>query len=89
MSEESDVFIATDFIGGNGVIEFSLFGGGTVDDAFWSVSAVAQGTNNEVEITRVRTTSDAGGKRTLFFTVKNNTANGTNFTRGAIRTPNF
>jgi hypothetical protein len=89
MSVESDVFIATDFIGGGAVLEFSLFGGGTVDDAFWAVSIVPQGTNNEVEITRLRTVSDAGGKRTIFFTVKNNTFNDTNFTRSAVRTPNF
>jgi hypothetical protein len=89
MSVESDVFIATDFIGGGQELEFSLFGGGTVDDAFWDVSAIPQGTNNEVEITRVRATSDAGGTRTIFFTVRNNTGNDTNFTRGAVRTPNF
>jgi hypothetical protein len=89
MSVESDVFIATDFISGGGEIEFSLFGGGTVDDAFWAVSAVPQGTNNEVEIIRLRTVSDAGGRRTIFFTVRNNTGNDTNFTRSAVRTPNF
>jgi hypothetical protein len=89
MSVESDVFIATDFIGGGQELEFSLFGGGTVDDAFWDVSAIPQGSNNEVEITRVRVTSDPGGTRTLFFTVRNNTANDTNFTRSAVRTPNF
>jgi hypothetical protein len=89
MSEEADVYIATDFIGGGQTLEFSLFGGGTVDDAFWAVSAVPQGTNNEVEIIRVRITSDANGTRTLFFTVQNNTANDTNFTRSAIRVPNF
>jgi hypothetical protein len=88
-SVESDVFIATDFIGANAEVEFSLFGGGTVDDAFWDVSIVPQGTNNEVELTRLRTVSDAAGTRTIFFTVRNNTSNDTNFTRGAVRTPNF
>jgi hypothetical protein len=89
MSVESDVFIATDFIGGGQEAEFSLFGGGTVDDAFWAISLVPQGTNNEVEMTRLRTVSDAGGTRTIFFTVRNNTGNDMNFTRSAVRTPNF
>jgi hypothetical protein len=89
MSVEADFFQATDFQGGNSEVEWSLFGGGTVDDAFWAVSVVAQGTNNAVELTRIRTVSDAGGKRTLFFTVKNTTANPTNFTRVAVRIPNF
>lgn len=89
MSVESDVFIATDFMAGGAVVDWYLFGGGSVDDAFWDVSAVAQGTNNEVEIIRQRVVSDAGGKRTLVFTVRNNTGNPTNFTRAAVRTPNF
>jgi hypothetical protein len=71
------------------VIEFSLFGGGTVDDAFWDISIVPQGTNNEVELIRLRTVSDFAGTRTIFFTVRNNTLNDTNFTRSAVRTPNF
>jgi hypothetical protein len=47
MSVESDVFIATNFIAANAQVEFILFGGGIVDDAFWNVSIVPQGTNNE------------------------------------------
>ena len=89
MSVESDVFIATDFIAGGAEVEWILFGGGTVDDAFWDVSVVPQGTNNEVELLRVRTASDVGGRRTIFFTVRNNTFNDTLFTRGAVRIPNF
>ena len=89
MSVESDVFMATDFIAGGAEVEFSLFGGGMVDDAFWAISVVPQGTNNEVELTRLRTVSDPGGTRTIFFTVRNNTFNDTNFTRSAVRTPNF
>jgi hypothetical protein len=89
MSDESDVFRTTDFIGGGAQIEFSLFGGGTVDDAFWDISIVPQGTNNEVELVRLRTSSDPGGTRTIFFTVRNNTFNPTNFTRSAVRTPNI
>ena len=89
MSVESDVFIATDFIGGGQVLEFSLFGGGVVDDAFWDISVVPQGTNNEVELIRLRTVADFAGTRTIFFTVSNNTSNDTNFTRSAVRTPNF
>jgi hypothetical protein len=88
-SEESDVFIATNFIAGNTEVEFILFGGGTVDDAYWNVSVVPQGTNNEIEITRLRTQADAAGTRTIFYTVRNNTSNGTSFTRAAVRTPNF
>jgi len=89
MSEESDVFTATNFINGSTEAEFSLFGGGTVDDTFWDVFIIAQGGNTEVEITRVRTVADAGGRRTLFYTVRNNTGNPTSFTRSAVRTPNF
>jgi hypothetical protein len=44
MSVESDVFIATNFIAANAQVEFILFGGGIVDDAFWNVSIVPQGT---------------------------------------------
>jgi hypothetical protein len=50
MSVEADFFKATDFQGGNSEVEWSLFSGGTVDDAFWAVSVVAQGTNNAVEL---------------------------------------
>jgi hypothetical protein len=89
MSVESDIFTATDFIGAGQELEFTLFGGGTVDDTFWDVSVVPQGSNNEVEITRLRTASDAASTRSIFFTVRNNTANDTNFTRSAVRTPNF
>lgn len=88
MSDESDVFIATDFIGGGQVIDWTLFGGGGVDDAFWYVSVVVQGTNNNVELLSTRTFSDPGGRRSLVFTVRNNTNNPTNFTRAAVRTPN-
>jgi hypothetical protein len=86
MSVESDVFIGTSFIAGGGEAEFTFFK--AVDDAFWSISIVPQGTNNEVEITRLRTDSDAGGTRRIHYTVRNNTGNPTNFTRGAVRTPN-
>jgi hypothetical protein len=89
MSVESDVFIATNFIAANAQVEFILFGGGIVDDAFWNVSIVPQGTNNEIEIIRLRVTSDPGGNRTILFTVRNNTSNNTNYTRAAVRTPNF
>jgi hypothetical protein len=88
-SVESDVFIATNFIAGNAEVEMILFGGGRVDDAFWDVSIVPQGTNNEVELTRLRTVSDSGGRRTIFFRVRNNTSNPTNYTRSVVRTPNF
>ena len=81
------VFIATNFQAGNSVVEWALFNCSMVDDAFWDVSVVPQGTNNEVEITRIRVTSDAAGVRCLRYTVSNNTANDTNFTRGAVRLP--
>jgi len=89
MSEESDVFKATDFVAGGAQIEFSLFGGGIVDDEFWDIALVPQGSNNEIELIRLRTVADAAGKRTIFFTVRNNTFNDTFFTRTAVRTPNF
>ncbi len=89
MSEEADVFLASDFIGGGQTVTFILFGGGVVDDAFWDVSAVAQGTNNSVSLLGQTVSSDAGGTRSLFFTVQNNTFNDTFFTRGAVRIPNF
>lgn len=90
MSVEADVFIATDFIGGGQTLTFTLFGGGTVDDAFWDVSIVAQGTNNSVSLLGPTTvSSDASGTRSLTFVVQNNTNNNTNFTRAAVRIPNF
>lgn len=88
MSDESDVFTTDDFIAGGAEVEFALFGGGVVDDRFWDISIVPKGTNNEIELTRLRTVSDAAGVRTIFFTVRNNTANDTHFTRAAVRTPN-
>ncbi len=89
MSVESDVFFTTDFIAGGQEWEFILFGGGVVDDAFWAISIVPKGTNNEVEMTRLHTVADSAGTRTIFFTVRNNTGNDTYFTRSAVRTPNF
>jgi len=90
MSVESDVFIATDFIGGGQTLIFTLFGGGVVDDNFWDVSIVVQGTNNSVSLPGpVTVSSDAAGTRSLTFVVQNNTNNDTFFTRAAVRTPNF
>jgi hypothetical protein len=89
MSVESDVFTTDDFIAAEAVVEFSLFGGGTIDDTFWGIWIIPKGTNNEVELIRQRVVADAAGNRTLFFTVKNNTGNDTHFTRAAVRTPNF
>jgi hypothetical protein len=86
MSEEADVFISTgQFIPGNAVFDFTFFK--FLDDAYWDLRIVARGTNNEVEILRQRVSADAGGNRRLIYTVRNNTANDTFFTRGAVRIP--
>jgi hypothetical protein len=86
MSEEADVFISTgQFIPGNTVSEFIF--GVNVDDAYWSLTIVARGTNTEVEILRQRVIADAAGTRRLRYTVRNNTGNPTFFTRGAVRIP--
>ena len=86
MSEESDVYINTgQFIPGGAVWDFTFFK--AVDDAYWDLNIVARGTNNGVEILRLWTDADAAGTRRLHYTVRNNTGNGTFFTRGAVRTP--
>lgn len=86
MSEEADVFISTgQFISGNAVLDFTF--GQTLDDAYWSLTIVARGTNTEVEILRQRVVADAAGTRRLIYTVRNNTGNPTFFTRGAVRIP--
>ncbi len=89
MSEEADVFIAVDFIPSGQTFTYTLFGGGVVDDAFWDVSVVARGTNTSVSLLGQTVSADAGGTRSLTFTVQNNTFNDTFFTRGAVRIPNF
>jgi hypothetical protein len=86
VSEEADVFISTgQFIAGNAVLDFTF--GVNVDDAYWDLRTVARGTNTEVEILRQRVSSDPAGTRRLIYTVRNNTANPTFFTRGAVRIP--
>jgi hypothetical protein len=86
MSFEADAFVGTNFIGGGQTATFTFFH--DVDDAFWSISVVPQGTNNSVQIVNLWVDSDAGSTRRLHYTVQNNTANPTNFTRGAVRIPN-
>jgi hypothetical protein len=83
---ETFLFTAVDFIGGGQTLTWTLFGGGTVDDNFWDVSVVARGTNNSVSLLGPTTVStDAGGTRSLTFVTRNNTGNGTYFTRAAVR----
>lgn len=90
MSVETDVFIATDFIPASQTWTYTLFGGGVVDDAFWDISIVPQGTNNSVSLIGGPTvSSDAAGVRSMTFTVQNNSFNDTFFTRAAVRIPNF
>jgi hypothetical protein len=93
MSFESTLWVATDFIAGGHELDFYLFGGGSIDDAFWDVSAVPQafygGPVTEVEIVRVRVICDAGGQRSLVFTVKNPTPYAIAFTRTAVRIPSY
>jgi hypothetical protein len=78
------------FIGGNGVIEFVLFGGGgpiSFDDAYWHVTILTADSNGGVELTQQRTFSD-GGRRSLFYTVRNTTSLPINFKRYAVRITN-
>jgi hypothetical protein len=91
MSVESDVFFATNFIAGGAEIEFILFGGGGVDNAFWNISIMPQNPDNwfhELEITRIRTSTRFDGPTSIFYTVKNNTFDPATFVRVAVRTPN-
>jgi hypothetical protein len=92
MSVQADVFFGTNFIAGGAEVEFQLFGGGTVDNAFWSISIMPQNPDNwfhDLEITRIRTSTRFDGPASTFYTVKNNTLDGATFVRAAVRIPNF
>jgi hypothetical protein len=58
-----------------------------LDDAYWDISAVPTGSNNNIEILRKFISTDAAGVRRLSYVVRNNTNNPTTFTRGAVRAP--
>ncbi|SFT91813.1 hypothetical protein [Arthrobacter sp. ov118] len=73
------------FIGGGQTLVFSFFQ--PLDDAYWDISAVPTGSNNNIEILRKFIATDASGVRRLSYIVRNNTNNPTTFTRGAIRAP--
>jgi hypothetical protein len=73
------------FIAGGQTLQFTF--SQALDDAYWDLAVVARGTNTNVEILRKFTSSDAGGTRRLHYVLRNNTSNGTFFTRGAIRVP--
>ncbi len=86
MSEEADVFISTgQFIGGGQTGEFIF--SRNLDDVYWDLRIVARGANTNVEILRQFVVSDGAGTRRLHYVVRNNTGNGTFFTRGAVRIP--
>jgi hypothetical protein len=82
------VFIGTaggQFLAGGQTLQFDFFQ--PLDDAYWELSVVPTGTNVNLEIIRKFIDADPGGVRRLHYVVRNNTNNGTFFTRGAIRAP--
>jgi hypothetical protein len=82
------VFVSTaggQFLAGGQTLQFNF--SQPLDDAYWDLSVVPTGTNVNLEMTRKFIDADAGGVRRFHYVVKNNTGNGTFFTRGAIRVP--